>query len=441
MASIAKRIPRTSIGLRTPEVFTPLYFEPTTTLRFRLNPRLSPGASIFTPIRFFSTPGCKFSKEEPRSFPTNGFENLPVEIPVAEEQISDYDPRRYYPVHIGEIFEDRFQVRAKLGWGSCSTTWLARDMRDKKYVALKVYIHNSVFHRELPFYEHIASYISSSSHVGRENIRKFHESFTIAGPDGKHIVLVQEPALMGVFDFQKGLQDKRFGEEMVKMILVEVLQALDFLHTECEAIHADVHPGNFLACADEDQNDIFQVMDDHEMEAPSDRKQVSGNRTIYASRALIPQEGPLRLSDFGESRIGPGPYKYNALPMVYRAPEIMIGVPWSYPIDIWCVGIASAGDLCEATHLAEIISLLGPPPAKFLALNPRIAADFWDESVVSPGKWKGIVPIPENPVIESMEGQMGLPLSFVKFLRRALTWMPSERATARELLDDPWLKD
>jgi serine/threonine protein kinase len=80
-------------------------------------------------------------------------------------------------------------------------------------------------------------------------------------------------------------------------------------------------------------------MDDHEKESPSTRKQVSGNRTIYASRALIPKEGPLKLSDFGESRIGPGPYEYKALPMVYRAPEIMIEVPWSYPIDIWCVGM------------------------------------------------------------------------------------------------------
>jgi hypothetical protein len=119
----------------------------------------------------------------------------------------------------------------------------------------------------------------------------------------------------------------------------------------------------------------------------------------------------------------------------------------------------NAGDLYEATHLAEIISVLDPPPAEFLALNPEIAASFWDETgmfafsvmvisvlcdemliIVSPGNWKGIVPIPENVTIESLEGQMGLPLGFVKFLRRTLTWMPDERATAKELLEDPWLK-
>jgi hypothetical protein len=44
-------------------------------------------------------------------------------------------------------------------------------------------------------------------------------------------------------------------------------------------------------------------------------------------------------------------------------------------------------------------------------------------------------------MLESLEGQMGLPFAFVKFMRRTLTWVPNERATAKDLLEDPWLKD
>jgi serine/threonine-protein kinase SRPK3 len=29
---------------------------------------------------------------------------------------------------------------------------------------------------------------------------------------------------------------------------------------------------------------------------------------------------------------------------------------------------------------------------------------------------------------------------FIKFAQRMLTWLPEKRATAKELLDDPWLK-
>ncbi|KAJ5519728.1 hypothetical protein N7463_000181 [Penicillium fimorum] len=402
-------------------------------------------------LRHSTTLDPASAKEKPLSFPTEGFPVIELEQPAEEEQLFDYSAYRYYPVYIGEVFQDRYQVRSKLGWGSCSTTWLARDLKDKKYVALKVYIHNSVFHRELPFYKHIAPFMSSD-HPGRGNIRRFFYSFTITGPDGRHIVLVQEPACISLFDLKESMPENRFPEGAVKHVLTELLQALDFLHTECKAVHTDVHIGNMLACVNDNENAKFKDVEESEMTDPSARKQVSPGRTIYASRAIFPKDGPLRLSDFSEARIGPGPYDYPAMPMPYRAPEILLEVPWSYPIDIWCVGLMAcdplglnklfnvdheAGDMYEASYLAELIAVLGPPPAAFLALNPEKAAQFWDEE----GRWKGIVPIPDIGMLESLEGQLDLPLAFVKFMRKTLTWMPNERATAKDILEDPWLKE
>ncbi|CAI7627955.1 unnamed protein product [Penicillium glandicola] len=397
----------------------------------RTQPQITPGyripwgASLTTTfqLRQSSTLDPVSVKEKPRSFPTKGFPIIEADQPAEEEQLFDYSAYRYYPVYIGEIFQDRYQV----------------------------YIHNSVFHRELPFYQHIAPRMSSD-HAGRENIRRFLDSFTVTGPDGRHIVLVQEPACISLFDLKERMPEDRFSEEMVKSILTELLQALDFLHTECKAVHTDVHIGNLLACVDDSENARFKGIEESEMTEPSARKQVSHDRTIYLSRAILPREGPLRLSDFGEARIGPGPYDYPAMPMPYRAPEILLAVPWSYPVDIWCIGLTAcdllgldrlfsadhtAGDMYEAAHLAELIAVLGPPPAAFLALNPGEAARFWDEE----GRWKDIVPIPDTGMLESLEGQLGLPLGFVKFMRRSLTWMPNERASAKDLLQDPWLKD
>ncbi|CAG8309659.1 unnamed protein product [Penicillium nalgiovense] len=205
----------------------------------------------------------------------------------------------------------------------------------------------------------------------------------------------------------------------------------------------DIHSANVLACMNDSENVKFKGIEDSEMTSPSARKPVSSDRTIYLSRAILPKEGPLRLSDFGEARIGPGPYDYPAMPMPYRAPEIVLQVPWGYPacdllgLDSLFSADHTAGDMYEPAHLAELIAVLGPPPAAFLALNPEKAARFWDED----GKWKDVVPIPEKGMLESLEGQMGLPLAFVKFMRRTLTWMPDERATAKDLLEDPWLKD
>lgn len=51
---------------------------------------------------------------------------------IEEEILPRYCARNYYPVHIGETFNDRYQVVAKLGFGASSTVWLARDIG--KYV-------------------------------------------------------------------------------------------------------------------------------------------------------------------------------------------------------------------------------------------------------------------------------------------------------------------
>lgn len=51
------------------------------------------------------------------------------EEPIEEQTLSFYRRKNYYPVRIGQIFNDRYQVIAKLGYGGYSTVWLARDNR------------------------------------------------------------------------------------------------------------------------------------------------------------------------------------------------------------------------------------------------------------------------------------------------------------------------
>lgn len=48
---------------------------------------------------------------------------------VEEQALSFYRRKNYYPVKIGEVFNGRYQVIAKLGYGGYSTVWLARDNR------------------------------------------------------------------------------------------------------------------------------------------------------------------------------------------------------------------------------------------------------------------------------------------------------------------------
>lgn len=59
----------------------------------------------------------------------------------------------------------------------------------------------------------------------------------------------------------------------------------------------------------------------------------------------------------------------------------------------------------------------------------------------STGNWLGLAPIPTDRTLEKLETRLKDSTGFITFLRRVLTWIPEERPSARELLDDPWLTD
>jgi hypothetical protein len=48
--------------------------------------------------------------------------------PLEEELLPYYNAEHFYHVQTGEIFNHRYQTIAKLGFGSSSTVWLARDL-------------------------------------------------------------------------------------------------------------------------------------------------------------------------------------------------------------------------------------------------------------------------------------------------------------------------
>ncbi|QKX62240.1 uncharacterized protein TRUGW13939_09399 [Talaromyces rugulosus] len=323
--------------------------------------------------------------EKPLSLPVSGFPTINADQLVEEEELPDYQADRFYPVRLGEVFQNRYQILAKLGYGSSSTTWLARDLGAHRYVALKVYVHTSLVHRELPFYHHIAPRIANgNSHKGQENIRRMLDSFDVVGPHGKHVILVFEPAQMSLRDMKLVFRPDGFDEDFVRGAITELLQAVDFLHSHGEVVHTDIHPGNMLLGVQD--NNLLKALEEKEFSSPVPRKPISesSSRTIYLSRLMRPKEGPMLLSDFGEVRIGPGPH-------------------------------------------ARDITLCG------MELS-RGYLECWLD-----GNWLSLAPIPDNRTIETLETQLENKTEFLRFLRRSLTWMPEKRATAKKLLQDPWL--
>ncbi|XP_028303316.1 SRSF protein kinase 2-like isoform X2 [Gouania willdenowi] len=170
-----------------------------------------------------------------------------------QEDPEDYGIGGYYPVEIGDIFADRYQVIKKLGWGHFSTVWLCWDMETRRFVALKVVKSAQMFTEtaldEIKLLKCVRQ--SDPKDLKRERIVQLVDDFRISGVNGEHVCMVLE--VLGHQLLSWIIKSNYAGLPLpcVKSVLTQVLQGLDYLHTKCKIIHTDIKPENILLRVDE----------------------------------------------------------------------------------------------------------------------------------------------------------------------------------------------
>lgn len=395
------------------------------------------------------------SPSPPRQFPTTGFDVIDSSHKIEEEEWEWYTLDEFYPVQIGQVFNSKYQVVGKLGYGAYATVWLCRDLKEHRYVALKVGSHAELL-GELAVLKHLQSI--GTNHAGSLLVRNMLDEFVLTYHDKKYQAIVHSPLAITLREFRKMFPDKSLPVNLLRLVLKHLLLALDFLHTEAKLIHADIREKNILlGLSDSSSQDDLKNFERQEMESPSPRKIAHGDQFIHTSRRLVPRiydYGRPVLCDFGEARFGDYDPTEDIQPYQYRAPEVILDMPWAEKVDIWNVGVLiwdifEGRNMFKTTggtenkqdniyHLAHMVALLGPPPKEFVDRSETDRPWQWFDR--ESGSWKGAAEIPSTSleeVEEKLEGDDKA--QFLRFVRKMLKWKPEERESARELLKDSWL--
>ncbi|XP_075766592.1 SRSF protein kinase 1 isoform X2 [Pelodiscus sinensis] len=193
--------------------------------------------------------------------PTTHSEN---DLPEQEEEIlgsdddeqedpNDYCKGGYHLVKIGDLFNGRYHVIRKLGWGHFSTVWLSWDIQGKRFVAMKV-VKSAEHYTETALDEiKLLKSVRNTdpNDPNREMVVQLLDDFKISGVNGSHICMVFE--VLGHHLLKWIIKSNYQGLPLpcVKRIIQQVLQGLDYLHTKCRIIHTDIKPENILLCVNE----------------------------------------------------------------------------------------------------------------------------------------------------------------------------------------------
>ncbi|GMS87040.1 hypothetical protein PENTCL1PPCAC_9215 [Pristionchus entomophagus] len=337
-----------------------------------------------------------------------------------QENAAEYKQGGYHPVSIGDVYNERYRVVRKLGYGRFSTVWLCKDAITKRKVALKISKsdenYTATAEDEIKLLDAISRVDKSDPR--RDKVVQLLESFSHTGVHGQHVCLVFEPLTCNLLKLIERSNYQGLEIDKVRTIMRQVLQGLDFLHTKCKIIHTDIKPENILV------------------------KMVKGKIS------------KVKIADLGNACWTHHHFADAIQTKEYRSPEVLVGLEYGTGADIWstaCMAfeVAMGGYLfepveapnhsSEADHLAKITRMLGP-------ILPEVYKEgaHWDEFFNEEGKLlhdSNINPRSWPLMMELLRKQWNRVdvEQFCAFLEPMLEIDQDNRGTAAQCLQEDWL--
>ena len=234
----------------------------------------------------------------------------------------------------------------------------------------------------------------------------------------------------------------------INFIIKQLLEAVELVH-RMGIIHCDIKPENILLKINIEKN----------------KSDIS-----------------VKLTDFGSACIKNNPIFSIVQSLFYRAPEVILGIPYTQAIDIWSIGLVAielflGGPLLpgysEYDQLLKIITIVGKIPDLMLMRNGKRVSNFFNydkdknsfilrepkegeifdekENIYNTdfkipfniSRLDDLLTMKRDSKIKGVEmnnSQSSTELiSFIHFLKCMITILPEKRWTARQLLKHPFI--
>ena len=309
------------------------------------------------------------------------------------------DDRGDYNIVIGDHLAYRYEVVDVLGKGSFGQVVRCVDHKTGALVAVKIIRNKKRFHQQALIEVNLLRKLKDWDPDRRHSVVNFVENFYFRG----HLCISTELLGINLYEFIKAHDFRGFSLKLIRRFTKQMLGSLVLLHAK-KVIHCDLKPENILL--------------------------------------VHPLNSEIRVIDFGSSCFENEKVYTYIQSRFYRSPEVILGMSYGMPIDMWSLGCILAELFTgypifpgenEQEQLACIMEVFGPPEKHLIEKSSRKKLFF--DSLGKPRLTVSSKGRRRRPSSKDLRQALKCDdEAFLDFITRCLRWDPSRRLSPHDAL-------
>lgn len=348
-----------------------------------------------------------YEHQEIQDFPIVHYFGIPtskihatLENPVNNHGFDD--DKANYRINHGDHLLYRYEILGKLGQGAFGSVMKVRDHLEKKDLAVKIIRNKKRFAHQALMEIRLLQFLKDRDPERKAHIIHVGANFMFR----KHLCICFELLSLTLYDLTRNNGFRGFGLELTRRFTVQMLIALRMMKSY-NIVHCDLKPENILL--------------------------------------VDPTRSNLRIIDFGSACFKEDITYTYIQSRFYRAPEVILGLPYDPAIDIWSLGCIVAEMVIglpifpgenEVDQMACITEVIGSAPQSMVDLSKRRKMFF--DQFGNPRMKKSKMGPASKTMAQACDDDDP---QFIEFMKGCLEWDPMIRYTANAAINSSWVVD